>query len=95
MNKNLSQIKSLVYDFIDYEILDLEIELESQEYDAYRFRLNEKSIISRSGKITPKKVGQFVSFWERNTQGITQPIKNTSPFDYYICLLYTSDAADE
>ena len=45
MNKNLSQIKSLVYDFIDYEILDLEIEQESQEYEACRFRLNEKSII--------------------------------------------------
>jgi hypothetical protein len=84
MNKNLSQIKSLVYDFIDYEILDLEKEQESQEYDACRFRLNEKSIISRSGKITPKKVGQFVSFWERNRHGITQPIKYISPFDYYI-----------
>ncbi len=42
MNKNLSQIKSLVYDFIDYEILDLEIEQKNQEYDACRFRLNEK-----------------------------------------------------
>jgi len=84
MNKNLAQIKSLVYDSIEYKISELKVEEESKEYDACRFRLNEKNIISRSGKITPKKVGQFVSFWERNRHGITQPIKNTSLFDYYI-----------
>ena len=33
---------------------------------------NNKYLI-RSGKITPKKVGQFVICWKRNTQGKTEP----------------------
>ena len=40
-------------------------ELESLEYNAYRFGLNGKKIVFRSAKITPTKIGQFVTLWKR------------------------------
>ena len=84
MNQTLSQIKSKVYDKIAWEITQFETELESKEYDACRFLLNEKIIVNRTSKITPKKMGQFVTFWKRNEAGITTPLNNNDQFDFYI-----------
>lgn len=39
---------------------------ESHEYYAYNFLLNGKSIIFRIAKITPTKIGQFVTLWIRS-----------------------------
>lgn len=44
---------------------DIQLEPESKEYEACRFVLNGKSIIFRKAKITPTKIGQFVTFWKR------------------------------
>lgn len=66
MNNNLKQIKTDVYDKCSFGISDFENEPESKEYDACRFKLNGLNIISRKAKITPKKIGQFVTFWKRN-----------------------------
>ena len=41
-------------------------------------------------KITPKKVGQFVSIWKRNSQGITVPHDIKDKFDYMIIELENS-----
>jgi len=35
-------------------------------------------------KITPKKIGQFVSIWKRNSQGITVPHDINDKFNYMI-----------
>lgn len=48
-------------------------EKEGKEYQACWFCLNDKKIISRKAKLTPKKVGQFVTFWKR-------PQKETEPY---------------
>ncbi|MGY3794878.1 MepB family protein [Aquimarina sp. 433] len=84
LNKNLLAIQNRVYDHCDLEISDLSIESEGTEYDACTFLLNGKHVISRSAKITPKKVGQFVTFWKRNNEGITAPYEASDPFDFYI-----------
>jgi hypothetical protein len=72
-----------VYETCSLSITDFEAEPESQEYKACRFRVNGRSIIYRNAKITPKKVGQFVTFWKRNEKGITTPFSETDAFEYY------------
>ncbi len=39
---------------------------ESREYSAYSFLLNARSIVFRIAKITPTKIGQFVTLWIRS-----------------------------
>jgi hypothetical protein len=79
MNKTITEI----YRKCDLKISDLNVEPESQEYNACQFQLNGQKIISRTAKITPKKVGQFVTFWNRDLKGITQPFSETDNFHYY------------
>lgn len=83
MDENLNQIKTEVYDKIKVEISDFRTEQESKEYGACRFEVNGQHIISRSAKITPKKIGQFVTFWKRNGNGPIEPFSVTDPIDFY------------
>lgn len=84
MDNTLKQIQAQVYEPIDFEISDFIIETESKEYDACRFVLNDLRILSRSAKITPKKGGQFVTFWKRYGDGPIEPFHETDPFDFYV-----------
>ncbi len=83
-NKKLIEIKNKIYDKIDFKISKMVNELEGMKYDACRFELNEMKIICRSSKITPKKVGQFVTFWKRNKKGVTEPFNETDRIDFYV-----------
>ncbi len=59
-------------------------ELESQEYEALLFELNNKRIRFRVAKITPKKIGQFVTFWKRMGAGPIMPYDLSDPFDFFV-----------
>ena len=83
MDKNLNQIKTEIYDKCSLEISDFIIEAESKEYDACRFQLNGLNILNRNAKITPKKVGQFVTFWKRNENGPIEPFDENDQIDFY------------
>jgi len=84
MDKNLNQIKAQVYNKCELEITEFEPEPESKEYDACRFKLSGLNVISRTAKVTPKKVGQFVTFWKRNGKGPIEPFNGTDPIDFFI-----------
>lgn len=84
MNANLHEIKSQIYDKCSLEISDFKNEAEGLDYDACQFQLDGKHIICRSSKITSKKVGQFVTFWKRNTAGITKPYSEAETIDFYV-----------
>ncbi|MCT4665214.1 MAG: MepB family protein [Flavobacteriales bacterium] len=84
MDKNLHQIKTEIYDKCSLGISDMKIETEGKEYHACRFQLKGLNILSRNAKITPKKVGQFVTFWKRNQDGVTEPFNEFDPIDFYI-----------
>lgn len=91
MNETLSKIKTEVYDKFEFKILDFKHELESREYDATRFKLNDTTIICRTAKVTPKKVGQFVTFWKRIENGPIQPFEETDHFDYFVINVKTKN----
>ena len=84
MNASLTQIKKLIYDKCDLQISFFKNERESKEYDACRYELNGLKIISRSAKITPKKIGQFVTFWKRDKNGPIEPFHKADSFDFYV-----------
>jgi len=82
--KPLFLAKNLVYDTCALEFTDLRLEKESSEYDACHFRLHGKSILHRTAKITPTKIGQFVTIWKRNHTGQTEPFHIDDDFDLII-----------
>ncbi|WP_158857379.1 MepB family protein [Lunatibacter salilacus] len=84
MDNKLTLIKTEIYDKCALEISDFRIEMESKEYDACRFKLNGRRIISRNSKITSKKAGQFVTFWKRQGTGPIEPFCETDQFDFYV-----------
>lgn len=84
MNSSLNQIKTEVYDKCTFQFSEFKNETESKEYDACRFKLNGSNVISRNAKITPKKVGQFVTFWKRNGNGPIVPLDENDDFEFYV-----------
>ena len=58
--------------------------IESKEYNACSYTIDGLNIIERTAKITPKKIGQFVTCWKRNANGITEPYKETAAIDFFI-----------
>lgn len=78
------QIKTLVYDTCYFEFKNFVVGTESTEYHACSFQLNSFQIIHRLSKITPTKIGQFVTIWKRNNKGITAPFDVSDNFDFIV-----------
>ena len=83
MNHLLQKIRAEVYDKCSLKMSDFEIEAESKEYNACRFGLNGSVVLNRNAKITPKKVGQFVTFWKRKGNGPIEPYNEADQIDFY------------
>lgn len=84
MNEQLKRVQNQVYEKCDFQLEDLVREAESAEYEACRFHLDGKRIICRNAKITPRKIGQFVTFWKRMSGGPIQPFDLTDHIDFYV-----------
>ena len=52
-------------------------EIESADYNACYFKLNDLHIRFRTAKITPTKVGQFVTLWKRQANIIIAPFDSS------------------
>lgn len=82
---NIQKLKhSKIYQSCFFVIANYCVEKEGTAYNACTFTLNHSRIICRTAKITPKKTGQFVTFWNRNKGGVTQPFRETDAFDFYV-----------
>ncbi|MDP3442069.1 MAG: MepB family protein, partial [Ignavibacteria bacterium] len=57
---------------------------ESLEYCACQFSMNRRIIEYRESKITPIKIGQFVTVWRRNKLGIIVPFDSLDAIDFVI-----------
>ena len=63
---------------------NLKIEDGSADYGAAEFIINNYSIKFRVGKVTPTKVGQFVTFWKRIGKGPIFPYEFNDSFDFLV-----------
>lgn len=57
---------------------------ESQEYGACTFKMNNKIVIFRVAKITPTKIGQFVTLWKRIGSGPIMPYDIADSVDLFV-----------
>jgi hypothetical protein len=80
----LELISKYIFQVCGIELKNVETELESQEYFAHNFELNNQKVKFRMAKITPTKTGQFVTIWKRNENGITEPHNISDNFEFYI-----------
>lgn len=80
----MNAITTEVYNQCGFQISDHKTEPESKEYNACQFQIDGRFVLCRTAKITPKKIGQFVTFWNRNTKGITQPFSEKDNFHFYV-----------
>ncbi len=76
MNENLLLIQKLVFDKLKLQHSNVVTEPQSANYGACEFELNKLRVKFRVAKITPTKIGQFVTLWQRSAAG---PI---IPFNY-------------
>ncbi|WP_313640028.1 MepB family protein [Paenibacillus sp.] len=84
IHTDLLAIKELVYNPCKFNCSPPILEPQNEEYGAYVFNLNALSIRFRVAKITPTKVGQFVTLWERSGDGPIQPYDVSDQVDYYV-----------
>jgi hypothetical protein len=80
----LKTVKDLIYSDCGLNLTNLKLSTESLEYGACSFKLNDKKIQYRVSKITPLKTGQFVTIWQRNKDGITEPFDISNDLDFII-----------
>ncbi|MCH9764076.1 MAG: MepB family protein [Gammaproteobacteria bacterium] len=65
-------------------------EVESSEYGASRFSLDDHSVVFREAKTTPTKIGQFVTIWSRPVPGgEIAPLDSRDNVDFVV--INTSD----
>lgn len=84
MITELKKIENLLFKEVNLKISNVIEDKESQEYFGYSFQTEKMNFKFRKAKITPKKVGQFVTLWKRNSLNITEPFNETDEFDFYI-----------
>ena len=84
MTLTLQVRQTELYDNYGFKLLNFTEEKDGKMYQACHFNLNNTFVHSRLSKITPKKIGQFVTFWKRNKNGITEPFKEEDNFDFLI-----------
>jgi hypothetical protein len=84
INSNFSFVKKQIYDPCNLICTDFEMLPESKEYGACQFTINQKQIQFRVAKITPTKIGQFVTFWKRLAEGPIAPYDMADEVDYFV-----------
>ena len=78
------EAQKYIYEPLGWQSSNVKEESESQEYGACSFELNGKKIIFRAAKITPTKIGQFVTFWKRIGKGSIMPYDCADAFDFFV-----------
>lgn len=82
--EEINLINEKIFQLCNLSLSNVIEEKESQDYLAHTFNLDDLKIIFRSAKITPKKIGQFVTIWKRNKSGITAPFSINDDFEFFI-----------
>ena len=82
--KILDQTYKYVFNPLGFKLKNILADLDSTSYSGHTFQCNDRNIIFRIAKITPKKVGQFVAIWQQNKSGFTAPYQHEDAFDFIV-----------
>ena len=81
---SLQPIVDQVYSSCGFKVTPFAMGKESEEYLACTFNLDELKVISRDAKITPTKIGQFITVWKRIDDGPIQPFDATDKINFVV-----------
>lgn len=84
MNSDLIFTLKNIFDKCGFQYSLPKKEAQSSEYNAFVFKLNDLTIKFRTAKITPTKIGLFVTLWKRDKLGITQPHHILDSVDLFV-----------
>lgn len=84
MHPDFISAQKNIYEPSGFFIRNLKKESESQEYGAMEFEMNNRRIQFRSAKITPTKIGQFVTLWKRSKSGPIRPYDVEDSIDLFV-----------
>jgi len=91
LHPDLLATQKLVYEPNELICTNIIKEAESEEYGAFDFDLNNHHIKFRVAKITPTKIGQFVTLWKRIGNGPIQPYDMADPIDLFVISVLNAD----
>jgi hypothetical protein len=84
VSDDLLIIQQYIFDAFGFDYIKPIQEIESAEYNACSFTLNDLHVKFRTAKITPTKTGQFVTLWKRLATGIIAPFEASDSIDLVI-----------
>ena len=88
----LESINEFIYKPNHLTIVSIEEEKQNLEYAAGKFELlnkvTTKTVRFRVAKQTPTKVGQFVTFWEKDSKGINRPFQYDNSPDLLVVTVF-------
>jgi hypothetical protein len=84
MIQEWNNLEKLIFDANGGNLVNIEEDKECRDYLGYNFQLGNQQLKFRKAKVTPKKIGQFVTLWKRNLIGETVPFDIADGSDCYI-----------
>lgn len=84
LHPELTAAQNQIYQVCGFAYSQPHPEAESADYVAHTFALNGAHICFRAAKITPTKIGQFVTVWKRIGKGPIQPFDASDAPDFYV-----------
>jgi hypothetical protein len=84
IHSDLLRAQQYAYQPCGLQIKNVEQEVESQEYSAASFEIGNLRVRFREGKITPTKIGQFVTLWKRINKGPITPYDAQDSVDFFV-----------
>lgn len=68
-------------------------DIEAKEYSGCEYNFNGSKFIQRTAKITPKKIGQFVTLWKRDKESRqTAPFHVEDNIDYVVIICLKNES---
>jgi hypothetical protein len=87
--ENFNILREHVFKKCRLKITDTVLDKESTEYHACSFKINNQNAQYRHAKITPTKIGQFVTIWKRSGSGPIQPFDDSDNVEFFIATVKT------
>ena len=83
-NKNFNNICNYLVKYFNKSLKNIVYEKENSEYNSVQFNLDDLFLKYREAKITPTKLGMFVTFYKRDKSNITIPYDASDSVDFLV-----------
>ncbi|MBO0439242.1 MepB family protein [Candidatus Enterococcus ikei] len=89
--ESIKFISELLPEFSNESLKNMKLESQNSDYEGATFSLSNQSFRSRKAKITPKKLGYFVVFWEKDEANKNKPYDLVSAPDKLIITIFDQE----